>query len=453
MAGSRDLEVEELASAFIYGRMSRRVFVLRLLALGLSTSVAGAVLASATRAQSPAASGSVPTGLKGTIRFLIGPWTDQEIAHHQVIQAAFNQLNPDVTFSYKLFDWATSPVEITNSLASGSHDLFYLEDHDWIAFADRMEDLTPRIDDPAFAAEKAKYLYWDRLATYGNKLIGMPNNWAVVDMLYTNMDKVREAGYDEHFVDSWDTLVDCCTKMTKGTDTYGLGVGIQLGPTFGEWYEWMRGAGGTYLSADQSTTNINIPAVVDITKLIADLYSQGVAPPIGTYNYDTGPDAFVAGKIATYSSDMAPAPGIQAKNPQFEWRLLPYPAGSATRQNMFSIVGTYTMSPKTPDKDLAWEVLKFWTNAENNAYWCDVSGPYPAREDALDHGYPKEAAPQLADVFSLMHDYAMGAEPFAQWGDCETAAEQQIGNVWTGAVSPEEGVANVEAAVRQIVFP
>jgi hypothetical protein len=51
-----------------------------------------------------------------------------------------------------------------------------------------------------------------------------------------------------------------------------------------------------------------------------------------------------------------------------------------------------------------------------------------------------------------MQEYAMGAEPFAKWDDCETAAEQQIGNVWTGAVSPEEGVANVEAAVRQIVF-
>jgi ABC-type glycerol-3-phosphate transport system substrate-binding protein len=271
-------------------------------------------------------------------------------------------------------------------------------------------------------------------------------------MLYTNMDKVREAGFDEHFVDSWDSLVACVTKMTKGTDTYGLGIGIQLGPTFGEWYEWLRGAGGSFLSQDQKTTNINLPPVVDITKLIAGLYKQGVAPPIGTYTYDTGPDAFVAGKIATYSSDMAPAPGIQAKKPQFEWKLLPYPPGSATRQNMFSIIGTYTMSPKTPDKDLAWEVLKFWTNAENNAYWTDVSGPYPARADALQHGYPTQAAPQLAAAFTTMQADAMGAEPFAKWDDCETAAEQQIGNAWTGQVSPEEAVANVETAVHKIVF-
>jgi ABC-type glycerol-3-phosphate transport system substrate-binding protein len=453
MATERELEIERLAGSFISGQMSRRVFIFRLLALGLTTSAAGAILASAMRAQSPATpGGAAPTGLSGEVRFMIGPWTDKEVEHHQAIQAAFNQLNPGVTFSYKLFDWATSGVEMTNSLASGAHDIFYIEDHNWIAFADRLEDLTPRINDSAFAEEKAKYLYWDRLATYGGKLVGMPNNWAVVDMLYANMDMVREAGYDEHFVDSWDSLVACCTKMTKGTDTYGLGVGIQLGPTFGEWYEWLRGAGGSFLTEDQSTTNINLPAVVDITKLIADLYQQGVAPPIGTYNYDTGPDAFVGGKIATYSSDMAPAPGIQAKNPQFEWKVLPYPPGSATRQNMFSIVGTYAMSPSMPDKDLGWEVLKFWTNAENNAYWTDVSGPYPARADALEHGYPTQAAPQLGEAFNTMQEYAMGAEAFAKWDDCETAAEQQIGNVWTGGVSPEEGVANVEAAVRQIVF-
>src|SRR5438067_3148297 len=170
MAIDRERQVEALATDYMSGKMSRRVFIVRLLALGLSTGVAGAILAACSSAASPSPSvaaasataaggsassaaspGRVATGLKGTIRFLIGPWTDQEVQHHQVIQAAFNKLNPDVTFTYKLFDWATSTVEIGNSLDSGAHDIFYIEDHDWIAFSDRMEDLTPRINDPAFA--------------------------------------------------------------------------------------------------------------------------------------------------------------------------------------------------------------------------------------------------------------------------------------------------------------
>jgi len=51
-----------------------------------------------------------------------------------------------------------------------------------------------------------------------------------------------------------------------------------------------------------------------------------------------------------------------------------------------------------------------------------------------------------------MAQYAVGAEPFAKWDDSETAAEQQIGRVWTGEVTAAQGVANVDTAVRKIVF-
>lgn len=468
MTREQERQVEDLADSYIAGGMSRRVFITRLLALGLSVSAAGAVLAACSSAASPAPAASataalatgapatpapsavqsLPSGLKGEIRFLIGPWTDKEVEHQQVIQAAFNKINPDVTFTYKLWDWTTADVEMSNALNSGSHDIFYVEDHTVLAFADRLADLTARINDPAFKTEHDKYLYWDRLSTYGDKLVGLPNNWAIVDMLFANMDMVQAAGYDDTFVKDWDTFVAALKKMTT-PDIYGLGIGIQLGPTFGEWYQWLRGAGGSFLTPDQKSTNVNLPAVVETTKQFADLYKQGIAPPIGTYDYNTGGDAFLAGKLAVYSTDTA---GLGARQPKFNWKLLPYPPGSASRQNMFSILGTYTMSQKTPDQDLGWEVLKWWTNSDSSAYWCDVSGPWPARSDALQHGYGATAAPQLADAYTTMQQYAMGAEPFAKWNDCEAQAEQQIGRVWTGEVTPEEGVANVESTIKKIVF-
>ena len=126
---------------------------------------------------------------------------------------------------------------------------------------DGFEDLTARINDPAFADEKAKYLYWDRIEAYGPKLIGLPICWHVEDALFVNMDMVKAAGFDETFVDDWDTFVDCVTKMTKGSDTYGLGIGMQLGG-FGEWYQRARAAGGSYLNADLSAPAINTPDVV-----------------------------------------------------------------------------------------------------------------------------------------------------------------------------------------------
>ena len=201
MTTTREHRVEELTGAYVAGGMSRRVFISRLLPLGLSTSAAGTILAACSAAATPApataapsgtaapataapatsaAASGVATGLKGNIRFLIGPWTNDEVKHHQVIQTAFNQFNPDVTFTYKLFDWATGATEITNSLASGSHDIFYIEDHDWIAFADRLEDLTSR-QRPGLGGREGQVPLLGSTGDYGGKLIGMPLNWHVVD--------------------------------------------------------------------------------------------------------------------------------------------------------------------------------------------------------------------------------------------------------------------------------
>ena len=173
-------------------------------------------------------------------------------------------------------------------------------------------DLTARINDPSFASELALFQYMDRIQSYGPKILGLPISFHVEDAMFVNMDKVAAAGFDEHFIDSWDTFLACVTKMTKAGETYGMGIGIQLGG-YAEWYQRLRAAGGSYLTADLSAPNVNLPAVVEVTDQMASLFKKGIAPPLGTYTYDAAPAAFAAGKMAIYSSDLAsttaPSPG------------------------------------------------------------------------------------------------------------------------------------------------
>jgi multiple sugar transport system substrate-binding protein len=471
--GNVERTTQDLADEFMTGTLSRRQFITRLLALGLSVSAAGAILAAcssaATNAPSvaaataagtagpasslPAGAATPVTGLTGNVRFLIGPWTPDEVKHQQVIEAAFKKNNPGVNFTYKLYDWSTGSQEIADSLAQGAHDIYYTGEANYAALysaANTFEDLTSRINDPAFASEKAKYLYWDRVAQYGPKLMGLPICWHVEDALFANMDMVKAAGYDETFVESWDTFVACVKKMTTA-DVYGLGIGIQLGPTFGEWYQMLRSAGGSFLTPDLKATNVNLPNVVTVTQRYLDLYKAGVVPPNGTYDYNTAPDAFVAGRMAIYSSDLTIAAVLQGKKPSFQWKVLGFPPGPASRAN-FNDMGFYQMSSKMTDKDLGWEVLKWWTNGDSDAYWAGVSGTYPARADALDHGFAGYSTQQLADAFTGFQKIGIGQEPFPQWGDCETAAEQQAGNAWTGQVSAQDAVTNIEKAVKKLVF-
>jgi multiple sugar transport system substrate-binding protein len=447
-----DRQTSDLADAFTAGSISRRTFISRLLALGLAPSAAGAILAAATSPLGAAAQG---TDFKGDVRFMIGPWTDQEVDHQKTIAAAFNQLHPDVKFSFKLFSWDTASTEVDASLAEGAHDIYYFGEGGYLARVeqkDGFEDLTSRINDPAFAAEKAKYLYWDRIEAYGPKLIGLPICWHVEDALFVNMEMVRAAGFDETFVDDWNTFVDCVTKMTKDHEVYGLGIGMQLGG-FAEWYQRARAAGGSYLTADLKQPAINTPEVIEATQQLVDFFKQGIAPTQGTYDYNTAPDAFIAGKLATYSSDLTIAAVLLAKPnpPAFEWAILPYPPGSKTRVN-FNDIGLYAMSSKTKDKDLAWEVLKWWTNGEQSAYWTGVSGTYPARSDAEEMGYSKNSAPELAASFDLFQKYSVGPEPFAQWDTVEGLAEAQAARAYSGEISAEDAVKNIEKIVQQEVF-
>jgi ABC-type glycerol-3-phosphate transport system substrate-binding protein len=437
-----DRKTRALADAYRAGKVSRRTFVMRLLAAGLSAPV----VAGLAREIRPAEAAD----LKGKVRFLVGPWSDGEVDHHKHIAEGFNALNPGVEFEFRLYQWDTAAQEINTSVAQGAHDIYMTTESSYPDYesGNNFADLAARINDPAFAAEKAKYLYWDRTQSYGPKILGLPISWHVEDALFVNMDMVHAAGYDETFVDKWETFHDCCAKMTKKGASYGAGFGIQIGG-YGEWYQVLRGAGGSYLSDDKKTPNVNLPNVIAATERMAQLFKDGIAPPLGTYSYDAAPAAFAAGKLGTLTIDLAATTALPNPVP-FKWKLLPHPPGPVSQVN-FNDVTYYMVNAKSGDQDLMWEVTKWWTTGENDAYWADNSGTYPARTDAAEKGYGKNAAPQLAEALPVYEKHAVGLENFPQWADVENQAEAEIQNCYAGKESAQDAVANVEKIVKHAV--
>jgi multiple sugar transport system substrate-binding protein len=412
-----DRQTNRLAESYIGGQLSRRAFTTRLLALGLAAPAVASVVAACSN---PVSNGddAAPGELSGTVRFLIGPWSNQEVANQQHIARAFSALHPKVNFSFRLYDWGSASQQINTSVIEGAQDIY----------------MTTESSYPDYEA-------------HGTFLdLGLPISWHVEDAMFVNMDMVNAAGYDESFADTWDTFLECVTKMTKPGKTYGFGIGIQIGG-YGEWYQRLRAAGGSYLTPDLKTVNVNHPDVVLATQQFADLFKNGIAPPLGTYTYDDAPAAFAAGKMAIYSSDLATTTTLPAKVP-FTWKLLPYPPGPVKRVN-FNDLSLYMINPQSSNQDLMWEVLKWWTSAPEDAFWAGHSGTYPAQVDAPNYGYSKWAAPQLGEAFSMFQKYAVGLENFAQWADVENAAEAEIQNCYGGKESAAQAVANVAKIVQQ----
>src|SRR3954469_5308772 len=131
-----DRRTSELSEAFRAGQLSRRSFITRLLALGLTPAAAGAILAVSSSQLSVLA---LQSDVSGEMRFMIGPWTDKETEHQETIAAAFNQLYPNVKFSFKLFDWGTAGAEVDASLADGAHDVYYFGEGGYLARAEQKD--------------------------------------------------------------------------------------------------------------------------------------------------------------------------------------------------------------------------------------------------------------------------------------------------------------------------
>lgn len=446
---------DRLAQRYIDGRIDRRRFTLGLLGLGLSVPTAGAVLAGCTAhvPTSKPKAGSASGELSGTVRFLIGPWTDNEKKYQAVIGAAFTKLHPKVDFTFDLFDWDTSNTQINNSLAQNAHDIYYTgESHLLVAQTqDGIADISKQVNDPAWADQKAKYLNWDRIDAYGSKMVGLPVCADFEDVLYVNMDMVRAAGFDETFVDSWDTFVDCVTKMTKGKRVYGFGMGMQLGG-YGEHYQWIRACGGRYLTEDKSAPAVNTPQVQEGFQRLVDLWKAGVVPPQGLFTYDTAPQAFTGGRMAIYSSDLSIGAVLQGGSPppKFDWTVLPWPPGVKDHL-MFNDLGFYSMSSKM-DADLGWEVLKWWTDGPESAYWCGLSGVYPSRNDAQANDLSKWSVKKISDAQPALQKLGVGPEAFAAYDTVDGQASQQFQRAYSGQISVAKALVNVENILKHEVF-
>ena len=289
MGSHIDRQTDGLAESYLKGGLSRRAFVTRLLALGLAPGAVASVVAACSNPSPSTGSSSnaSPGELAGNVRFLIGPWSNEEVAHQQHTAKAFQALHPKVTFSFRLYDWGSAGQQINTSVIEGAQDIYMTTESSYPDYEahDTFVDLSSRVNAPSFAAEKAKYLYMDRIESYGPKILGLPISWHVEDAMFVNMDMVNAAGFDESFADTWPTFLEAVTKMTKPGKTFGFGIGIQIGG-YGEWYQRLRAAGGSYLTPDHKTVNVNHPDVVLATQQFADLFKKGIAPPLGTYTYD-----------------------------------------------------------------------------------------------------------------------------------------------------------------------
>jgi len=410
----------------------------------------------------PAASGSetacgssVPSDITAEIRFLTGPFSDEEQAAQEAIAAKFNEKFPNVTFTFELFDWYTSRTSVQTSLAEGAHDIYYMGEGDVVFYSaddTALLDIGPYTDDPCYAEERAQINGIDRILGMSPYPVAVPYLWFPENALYVNMDKVREAGLDSTFLESWQSFADAAVAMSDpAAGEYGIGLSLH---NYVEWYGRLKSAGADWVTADGSAPGVDTPEAIQVTKDMVDLFTRKAAAPLGTYDYTTGIDAFAGGKLGMVGYDASVAGALTRNEVPFEWELHAWPPGPQSRATVLN-TSSFAIGKKTPNPDLAWEVLKHWTSAEVNAEYAGKYGYFPSHQGALEGElgatFESLIPPQMTAARDELIEHGVYMLEIPEAPDMNARATPQIERAYAGEISAEEAIQNIVSIVNEVM--
>ena len=426
----RSSAVWETIDAFKSDKITRRQFHKRLVGLGVSLSVIGSVVkAVGVRAQS-----EPNADLSGTVRVYKGPFNADEVANQEEMVASFNEKFPNVQVVVEQFEWPNQEAQVTASLASGAHDVYYTAEDKYHKFSPEggpLMDLQPLVD----AWDQKDFIqFWDTAKPRGSILAGVPYIWNIQSNLVLNNDLAEAAGVDiDAITQSPEGLREAAIKMTS-PDVWGY-VFRHGTPTDGQydWQGFMFRNGADLLNEDWSAPAINTPGAVEAVQFMADLINvDKVSHPFGAYSWSAQRDLFQAGKLGLLTDEFTFYNILKAADPAipFEWSFLPFPPGTANN-HMLAFRGFLSIAKNSPNAEASWELIKHYLDPAVMVPYLNEVGLASVRTDAAETGLFADN-PGLAQLMTDWGPLAQGPHPHPASLSMVTVAEPYIESVYLG---------------------
>jgi multiple sugar transport system substrate-binding protein len=450
-AVGRQRELDELLRQVATGRLSRRRFAQRALALGVSaTAVASALRGGGVLARQEATpEGFVPIGEQldlanlspeipdptEPVTITFASWVNESEAM-VAFRDQFQELHPNITVEFQGIPAEEMTDRLTTQIAGGNPpDTAFIDQSAVVDFASRnaLVDLSPYVE-KSTAVRRDDYVdAFLNASLWDDKMYGLPYDGETTGLFYRT-DLFEAAGITEP-PKTWEELEAAAQALTT-EGQYGYIIFAPEAAYY--WYPYLWQNGGELLSEDGTTILFNSDAGKEAAEFYVGLAQYSPPDFLNSNSYD-GRVAFATGQVAMYVAGAWFASVLEDEFPDITgmWDAAPLPERVRCAT---TIAGDALVMPAVgQNHDAAWKWIEFLSAPQNMALWTlgtpEVPGSLlPPRESLLEDPGVFELNPILQGFAEQMNCGITGGAPNPLFGEVEVALNDALGRAIYGEI-------------------
>ncbi len=443
--------VQRLLRDMAAGRLSRRRFAQRGLALGLSASaVASALRGGTTMARQDATpeaftpigealdlanlSPDIPEPTE-PVTITFASWVN-ETPMMIMLRERFQEVHPTITVEFQGVPAEEMDARLTTQVAGGNPpDSVFLDQSSVVDYASRnaLVDLEPYIAQ-SVAVRRDDYIgAFLESVLWEDRMYGLPYDGETTGLFYRT-DLFEAAGIAAPPA-TWEELAAAAQALTT-EDQYGY---IMFAPEAAYyWYPYLWQNGGELLSEDGATILFNSEAGKEAAEFYVGLAQYSPPDFLNSNSYD-GRVAFATGQVGMYVAGAWFASVMQDEYPDITdlWDAAPLPAKERCAT---TIAGDALVIPEQgQNHDAAWKWIEFLSAPQNMALWAlgtpgDAGSVLPPRTSLLEDPGVFDLNPILEGFAEQMGCGITGGAPNPRYGEVEVALNDALGRAIYGEI-------------------
>jgi multiple sugar transport system substrate-binding protein len=383
---------------------------------------------------------------------MIAESRDTHLQWQEEMKAKFEASHPNATIELVSTAGSGLVPKMRAMLAAGLPlDIGYMDP--WLVVQwgsdGTLENLSPYI-----GTARAQFADWypSALDLYrlGNAVYGLPQDLQVTGIFY-HEDAFHESGLALPSVDwNQEGFLNAARRLTQraadgSVARYGFRIpnGRNFLPTI-----WAHG-GELFDSWTQPTRFTgNTDKVAAGFEYLHDLVRFGVVPDKQNHGRIDVTNGFMAGKLAMVQTNSISIAHYSAIN-SFKWDVAPLPSGDGGRIPFINAIGWFMFS-SSEHKDVAWEVLRYFTTTDALRRRVEIVGNIPPSLRVIQSAWiPGRQAPTHRQ--SLLLDVEKARSPWPINNDIWAPIDRQgMAAIW-GEIAIKSALETMEAQANAVI--